>query len=115
VTVVLPLVVEQPVRLTVVAPTKPAVLAQVTVALPLAVAHPVKLMPSAESVRAVPLPVAFALSAKLVGLETELTVAPVGIFAPAMSIPGQSEAVVAQDTVALPLVVEQPVRVSGVV
>jgi hypothetical protein len=115
VTVVLPLVVEQPVRLTVVAPINPAVLAQVTVALPFVVAHPVSVTPSAERVRDDPLPVALALMTNVVVFVIELTVVPVGMFVPATSMPGQSEAVLAQATVELPLVVEHPARMIGVV
>ena len=115
VTVVLPLVVEQPVRLTVVAPSKPAVLAQVTVALPLVVAQPVRVMPSAERVRADPLAVALALMTKVVEFVIELMVVPVGTFVPATSIPGQSEEVLELVTLGLPLVVVQLVRLIGVV
>ena len=89
-------------------------LGHVTVALPLVMEQPLSVRPPALSVRAEPLPVALALNTKVVALVILMTVVPVGTLVPATSIPGHRPVVLAQVTVALPLVVVQPVRLNGV-
>ena len=90
--------------------TKPVVLAQVTEVLPLVVATLVSMTPEmALKVCAEPLAVAFTLRTKWVASVMELTVALLGTPAPTTTMPVVSPVVLAQVTVALPVLVEQPV------
>ena len=102
--------------------TRPAVLSHVTATLAAVVVAFVKVTPQAVSVSPVPVPVAACESTKVVAFVMEATVVlPVcvplmlpAMLGPVTSIPGQRAAVLAQVTLVLPLVVAALVRLMEV-